>query len=233
MAASPQKHSDCRSLWAGPSLVIDSSTGRTQVGILRNGQWVAYTEIQGEALETIFSGVMDCLGKSGLQLAKVKAVAIGVGPGSILGLRLALMAVETWRQLHELRHWQLFQFHGLEVQARILIKASSSDFHLLTDFRGGSWHHLEVSEGQLGTMDILSEDAVRELEGAIYYSPGGRGRAVPPSIEHEEKFFSLQSLPELAPLDWATPVEKPTLYLPSPPVFRKWDAQPHRQPSTP
>lgn len=215
-------------LSTGPTLVLDCSTTRTQLGLLEHGDWLAFMETEGEALESIFCGLSELLRQSQRQLRDLSGVAIGIGPGSILGLRLALMALQTWRKLPELQHWLCYEFYGLHLQAQLLATQGHQDFHLISDFRGSSWHLLTVAHGSAEDLQIAGSSTIEKLVGKIYYSPTGRGRQAMPEIDHEAALFSLASLPEIAPRDWARQTAQPQLYLPSPPVFKKWDAQPHR-----
>jgi|TARA_B110000495_G_C23015233_1_gene601122 tRNA A37 threonylcarbamoyladenosine modification protein TsaB len=200
----------------------------TQIGIIENAVWLAFTETKGDALETIFRSIDQVLKETGRTLSEIASVAIGIGPGSILGLRLSLMALETWRALPQLKHWQCYAFHGLELQAQFLRTRSQDDFHLMSDFRGESWHLISVVDGVPAPLQIADDEALKSLPGTLYYSPTGRGRQKMPRSDTTEAVFSLSKLPALAPGTWAKKVETPELYLPSPPVFKKWDAKPHR-----
>lgn len=215
-------------LWQGPTLVLDCSTTHTQIGIIENAEWIAFSESKGEALETIFRSLDRILKETSRTLADITSVAIGIGPGSILGLRLSLMALETWRTLPKLAHWQCYAFHGLELQAQLLYREHSEAIQLISDFRGESWHLCSLTAGTLAPLRIITSEEIKALEGPLYYSPTGRGRQTMPRSDYTEAPLSLSALPTLAPMTWARGIERPELYLPSPPVFQKWDAKPHR-----
>lgn len=215
-------------LWAGPTLVLDASTATIHAGILSDRRWIALASNSGDALETIFAAVEGILKASQLELPKIQAVALGIGPGSILGLRLSLMALQTWLQLPSLKHWKLFQFSGLSMHAQLHAHAFPSEhFHLVTDFRRGNWHHLEVNNGQVGELDILRDEELSTLSDKIRYIPTGRGgNSLPDRIIVEP--FSIAALPDCFPTSWAAEVKLPELYLPTPPAFKPWTAQRHR-----
>lgn len=215
-------------LWRGPTLVLDAATATVHAGVLREGRWASLEARPGEALETIFHAVERALDAAELELAGVSALALGIGPGSILGLRLALMAVETWRRLPAGRDWSLHAFSGLQTQARILAAQDRDTFHLLTDFRRGQWHRVTVCGGLVGGLEVVDDATAAEATGSTYLVPTGRAAPGAPPTGAEPLPFSLEALPALAPGDWAAPTEAPALYLPAAPTFARWTAERHR-----
>ncbi len=213
----------------GPTLVIDAATARTQVGLLERGEWSAFEEHEGEVLETIFSAVSSVLEKSSRALPDIRNIAFGVGPGSILGLRLSLMALLTWRQMPANAHWECFQFHGLVLHAQLHQKTTGErEFHLISGFRRGSWHLLSTSGGEVGPLRVGTDEEISALRGRVYCLPSGRHSFQAPPVETVRHDFSLKRLPELLSTLWAKPVEEPVLYLPAPSRFKEWDARRHR-----
>jgi hypothetical protein len=215
-------------LWQGPTLVLDAATARVHAGILADSSWTTLEAIEGEALETIFTAVDRSLAAAGLALAELRGVALGVGPGSILGLRLALIALRAWQQLPVARGWTIARFRGLELHGQLLaLDAPTEKVHLLTGFRRGSWHHLAVEAGRLGPLEVIDDDTLAGLSGNLHYVPTGRAPATLPAGARQTP-FSLAALPRLAPAAWARPVSVPELYLPDPPRFARWSAERHR-----
>ncbi|MFP4281866.1 MAG: hypothetical protein ACLFU2_04520 [Opitutales bacterium] len=217
-------------LWRGPTLVLDAATRRVHAGLLVDGTWAALEAPEGEALETIFADTSGVLARAGKSLGEVRHVALGIGPGSILGLRLALLAVNTWRTLPELAHWEVSTFHGLRLHAHLLAFTRGwDDFHLLSDFRRGRWHLVSTHGGVTGDLRLVEDAELGALSEDIHYTPTGRLAATPPAGAIETP-FSLTALPALAPAPWTVPVTNgaPELYLPAPPAFQPWNAQRHR-----
>lgn len=215
-------------LWTGPTLLLDAATRQVQAGILADGDWLAFSELEGEALETIFRSVSEVTSKSGIALRQLQSVAFGIGPGSILGLRLSLMALLTWRRLPEHAHWQCFQFHGLRLLADLhRVQKGETDFDFISGFRRGFWHHLPCRTGIIGPLEVLEDEQLADLEGPVYHLSSGRPDAVPPlPVTPLEGTF--RPLPILSPMAWAEPVSEPALYLPAPPQFKLWHARRHR-----
>lgn len=212
---------------AAPILVLDAATPTVHAGLWQDNGWRALEATEGEALETIFQTVQRLLDRSHLELDRLGGIALGVGPGSILGLRVALMALRTWQQMPFARAWKYFQFRGLAVSARILAKNHPDDtFHVVTAFRRGQWHHLPVRAGVLGEFSLRTDETLADLSEKIHYIPTGRTTATLP-VEATMVPFSLGEIESIPFSEWAEPVATPTLFLPAPPTFKTWSAQRH------
>ena len=208
-------------------LVLDAATTTIQAGLLGRNGWISFNRQEGEALETVFTAVEKVLGEAGMGLADLKAAALGVGPGSILGLRLAKMAMDTWACLPDWRTLRRFAFRGMEaIAARHAQAHPQLSFRAFSDFRKGSWHAIDGAGGVVGELRVLSDADLVAGELPLLYLPTGRGTPPAADIPRAQLAYDLRPL-ESASSVWYQPVEGFELYLPSPPVFKKWDARPH------
>lgn len=75
----------------GPLLVIDASTYRGTVAVVRGGEVLAEAEatMRGEREERLMPAAAATLGEAGLVPADIAGVVCGAGPGSFTSLRIA------------------------------------------------------------------------------------------------------------------------------------------------
>lgn len=78
----------------GPILALDASSAACSVALVRGGEILAWREApmdRGHA-EALMPLVMEAMGEAGLAFGDLAKIAVGVGPGSFTGIRIALAA---------------------------------------------------------------------------------------------------------------------------------------------
>src|SRR3954469_18613927 len=78
-----------------PLLLIDAASTRIQVGLLDSASGAKWAALDAEAGIAIFQAVEQLA----VDLSAVRAFVFCEGPGSILGVRTAAMAIRTWQML--------------------------------------------------------------------------------------------------------------------------------------
>lgn len=215
-------------------LVLDASTKTIAVGIFAPGKstWDAFASTPGDALETIFHLTRDCLAKGELSLPQLGGIDFCAGPGSLLGLRLAAMAVQTWRTLPENRAWTLRQYHSLTYLAHARLAAGESDFTLLSPFRRDLFNVVSVCDGSVGALDLVAVEELSTLLAPRYWVPNGAVRVPSPDgtveIDHDLAAFPRLAASVPAPT-WLCAIEQPEVCVPQAPTFALWSADRHRK----
>jgi tRNA threonylcarbamoyladenosine biosynthesis protein TsaB len=133
-----------------PCLVLDGSArAGVRVGVLSGGRWLGQGVSPDGALEGLFGCVEAALAEAKLSLADIRAFALCVGPGSVLGIRIASLAVRSWSALESR---PIFVWESLAGIARsALVASEKGPFLVATESRLKRWHALEVSvDGSLG-----------------------------------------------------------------------------------
>jgi tRNA threonylcarbamoyladenosine biosynthesis protein TsaB len=133
-----------------PCLVLDGSArAGVRVGVLSGGRWVGQGISTDGALEGLFSCVEAALAESKLKLGDIRSFALCVGPGSVLGIRIAALAVRSWSALEPR---PIFVWESLAGIARsALVAGEKGPFLVAVESRLKRWHALEVSaDGSLG-----------------------------------------------------------------------------------
>jgi tRNA threonylcarbamoyladenosine biosynthesis protein TsaB len=132
-----------------PALLIDAASAQIQVGLLRAGQPPVWHASMDEAGVAVFRGIehldVDPMG--------VSAFVFCDGPGSVLGIRTAAMALRTWNAL---RPRPMFAYTSLALVAHAL---GRPDVGVIADARRESWHHYAIGRGlrRIPTADLAGE----------------------------------------------------------------------------
>ncbi len=211
-------------------LVLDAATREIVVGVIGAIGWEGRAQADGDALETIFRLSREALEQAGAAgMESLDGVLFCRGPGSLLGLRLAAMAVSTWKVLPEMERWELRQYHSLEWMAAARILQGEEDFHLLSPFRKDLFNHLHIQSGQAGEPGLISADSLSGQKGKVYFIGNGTLRLDPPEGALPLD-YSLDALPEVfrAKPELFRGVNQPEVVVPQAPVFAEWTAQRHR-----
>ena len=134
-----------------PCLVFDGSArAGVRVGVLSGGRWVGQGLSPDGALEGLFGCVEVALAEAKLKLCDIRSFALCVGPGSVLGIRIAALTVRSWSALEPR---PIFVWASLAGIARSALTAGEKGpFLVAVESRLMRWHALEVSaDGSLGT----------------------------------------------------------------------------------
>jgi tRNA threonylcarbamoyladenosine biosynthesis protein TsaB len=100
-------------------------------------------------LEGLFGCAEAALADAKLSLADIRSFALCVGPGSVLGIRIAALAVRSWSALEPR---PIFVWESLSALARsALVAGEQGPFLVAVESRLKRWHALEVAaDGSLG-----------------------------------------------------------------------------------
>jgi tRNA threonylcarbamoyladenosine biosynthesis protein TsaB len=201
-----------------PLLLLDAASTQVQVGLFdRAGpaHWAAAGEEAGVAL---FRGVESL----GVDLAAVRAFAFCEGPGSILGIRTAAMALRVWNAL-AVR--PIFAFRSLEIVAHDLARRDPLEsFSVIADARRGGWHRIEVAAGAVGALQRVEAAA---LAGVLYLPENFRIWAARPAETRTVAYDLATLLPRLAETDLFRPTEAPDAFLHEDPSYQTWTPRIH------
>ena len=211
-------------------LLLDASSPIVQVGLLKGEAWLAFRELKEEAIDSIFAGTSACLEEAKMTLNDVGGFIFCEGPGSILGIRLAAMAINGWRSRPAHRQAPVFSFRSLEAAVALLkLKGESIPFHIASEYRQDRWHLVSVYEdGKCRDLTLVASAALSKLQGPVYYLPRRKNRPVPPDFI-QARDYSLRELPRaLNSANLLRHTDRLEAYMPEKPVYVKWNAKRHR-----
>jgi tRNA threonylcarbamoyladenosine biosynthesis protein TsaB len=216
---------------ASPSLVIDGSGSVVFAGVLgSDGNWLARSEQTGAALESLFPAIEATLDAAQLTLADMRSFIYCEGPGSVLGLRLCAMAIETWSRLYpQSAHY--YAYNSLQLTAA-LICVDTPDLDqalLISDWKKGTWHAVKISNGQPSVAEVADDDSIANWTDSLYHLPQRKGWQQPPANATAVEYRP-DRLAEVFHL--LRPTESVELYAAGVNVFQKWTAERHRAPTS-
>jgi tRNA threonylcarbamoyladenosine biosynthesis protein TsaB len=198
-----------------PLLLLDAASEKVQVGLLRAGaepRWASRTEEAGV-------GVFECLDEIDVEIDAVGAFAFCEGPGSILGVRTAAMALRTWNIL---RPRPTYAYFGLAVVAFAVGRPGVTH---IADARRGLWHRLSLggTPGRVPAAELTGE--LMTPEGFRRWEPLPRG-----AMATSYDLAALFRMSPVAEADLFRPAPEPDAFMHQEPAYAKWTPQIHRAP---
>ena len=213
------------------TLLVDASSYRVQVGLMGDRSWEVFYCSDTESLEAIFEGVAHCLKSAVIRLEQLHAFALCSGPGSVLGIRLAAMAVQTWRRIHPDEEAILYDYRSLEAVAAILMHSgAATPFHVLATLSQHMWYCLTVQDiVRTGSIQSLCERDLKALPGKHYHLIQRRNGPAPP-VSAEPLAYDLSSLPVVMDANGGIfrTVQTPEFFADGRLLYRKWPGGRHR-----
>ncbi|MGZ0654533.1 hypothetical protein ACWPKS_02910 [Coraliomargarita sp. W4R72] len=165
------------------SLVIDGSGSAVFAGLLNSqNQWLAKIDRAGTPLEELFPAIEQALQESELSLADIGSYLYCEGPGSVLGLRLCAMAIETWTRLYPTSA-QLYKYNSLQLIAHALLHATPElkEALIVADWKKGAWNALFIRDGKVGATEVIDDTGLAAWNGPLYHLPQRKGWQSPPA----------------------------------------------------
>jgi tRNA threonylcarbamoyladenosine biosynthesis protein TsaB len=196
-----------------PLLLLDAASETIHAGLLTPNlppRWSARREEAGV-------GLFRALEDLDADPASVRAFAFCEGPGSILGIRTAAMALRTWSVLCPR---PCFAYSSLALAAAALDRPGVG---LIADARRGRWHHHTLGGPwrRVPAADLTGELAMPE--GFRHWSPLPPGtRPAPYDLPR------LFTLPAVMAADLFRPIAAPDAFLHEEPDYAAWTPRVHR-----
>ena len=212
------------------SLIIDTSGSQIFVGVSSGGQWLSMIKETASAVERFQALTNQCLAASDTRLCDIASIVYDRGPGSILGIRTVIAAIQSWRVMSD-EVLEIYSFHSLHLIALQLKKKGISDFAILSDWKKSHWNVLKCSNNQLETIQTVELDELYELSSSgvsLYYLPQ-RKVWKELNLDITEVKLEPESVDEFLSEDNFLMKEDtlPGVYLPEAPSYKKWDQSRH------
>lgn len=207
-------------------LVVDASSTHVQTGLLRAGQPAVWRIAEGEAGQLLFQQAEACLNEAGLRLAAVDAFIYCEGPGSMLGIRTAAMALRSWQALHAR---PAYCFRSLALLAHSLALAGTPrPFSVIADARRDTWHTMTVdAAGAVGPLRRASSSTLAAGAEPLWQPATFRSWAPAPRATQDCPYHLPDLLAALPDLDLFTETTLPDAFQHEAPEYKKWSAEVH------
>jgi hypothetical protein len=203
-------------------LVLDVSSPCVQAGIASETGWRKIIACPAPPMQGVFESVTKLTRELKISASEIDAVFFCAGPGSTLGLRLALAFVKTlqWQRKNDL---QLFSYNALDLANQMMDPPPHT---LQAPFRMG-WRIIRTApDGKpIGEKEILeTEEALKKFPSSIHLEDQRKNSSGPLTqniLQYElEKVRGLCALLSVSEI-----TEELTIYSPRPPEFKKWIPQ--------
>jgi tRNA threonylcarbamoyladenosine biosynthesis protein TsaB len=208
-------------------LLLDASTPFFHAGVIEGGKWLSFERCQGDAVTLLPAMAERALHNGGVDLADIKSLLHCEGPGSLLGLRLCAMMMETWRVLPETAGAKLFSYRSLSVAAAVLSITIKENFVVTTQFRKGSYC-VFASDGT--DRGVCEESELPAQGGNLYVIPQKNQKTLPSCSKCFE--YDIAPLPTIIaakPMILAA-TSKATAFSPHLSEYKLWDGRRHSAP---
>ncbi|MFU8847755.1 MAG: hypothetical protein ACNA77_03445 [Opitutales bacterium] len=215
---------------ACPALLVDGSGSSFFSGVLGgDGDWLAFEKAAEPALESLFKTVDRVLQSAAIELEAIRSFIYCEGPGSVLGLRLCAMAIETWRHIHA-APMELYAYNSLQLLAARLQKENkiTAESLLISDWKKDYWNSLTIGPEGAGEVCPISADELAQWQGPLYHLPARKGWQTPPA-NAMQLGYDPECLNQLLPFpDLLQARDQVELYNSGINTFQKWRPERHR-----
>jgi tRNA threonylcarbamoyladenosine biosynthesis protein TsaB len=122
-------------------LLIDTASARVQVGLWPVGEArpPCWRVSDTEASTGLFECVNSILDEVGLRIADIGAFVFCEGPGSVLGIRTAAVALHAWRAIRS--NAATYSYQSLDLVARAVNRPG---VNVIADARRDTWHVMQL-----------------------------------------------------------------------------------------
>jgi len=210
-------------------LLVDASSARVQAGLLRTGAPPLWHDSTREAGIAIFECVDAVMVAGQIAFPEVGALVYCEGPGSILGIRTAAMALRTWQTLADPAP-PAYAYRSLTLVAADLRSAGEvPPFAVISDARRASWNRVSIDGGTMGAeLERVSHETLANSGESLFTLEGFRAWAPFPRPAREIPY----RLPELwqrqGDADLLQPSAQPDAFLHEDPTYVTWIPQIHQ-----
>ncbi|TSJ78706.1 peptidase M22 [Rariglobus hedericola] len=203
-------------------LLIDTTSARVQIGLWENGESRAarWKTSDTEASTGLFDCVESLLSEADLRIADIKAFVFCEGPGSVLGIRTAAVALRSWRVLAPAS--VCYRYQSLDLVARALNQPES---HIIADARRDTWHVARIGEP-------LKRVPTAELRGELIMPEFFRHWTPLPAGVTTTRYAVNLLFMTLMDAELFQPSSEPDAFMHEDPTYVTWSPQVHQAPRT-
>jgi tRNA threonylcarbamoyladenosine biosynthesis protein TsaB len=134
-------------------LGLEFSSDTRSVAVAQDGRVLSRAEETGGRSTRAFALIDEALSAAGLEREAIEAIAIGLGPGSYTGIRVAISLAQGWHLARPVRLAGVSTVECLAAQARVL--GVRGQVHVLIDAHREEFYHAAYDISEAG-MKILT-----------------------------------------------------------------------------
>ncbi len=194
-------------------LVIDAASSLIQTGWLSDRAESRWASAETDA----GTGIFTCIEQLEINPTQVAAAVFCEGPGSILGIRTAAMAIRSWNLLSSR---PVYTYQSLALVSAALKRPAIS---VIADARRERWH----CQSQNSPIRQLP---VGSLAGELVIPEGFRHWSQLPEGTAKTSYDLSRLLPAITETNLFSLTDDPDAYLHAEPSYKEWTPQIHRAP---
>lgn len=213
----------------GTFLLVDAASPLVQTALWREGEWIRWSGSREEAGRSLFAGVEEIFKTEQISLEDLNGFFFCEGPGSMLGIRIAAMAIRGWQTVTD-QPLPVFAYNSHQLLARILIAdAVAPPFHVISDARRQRWNVQSVDrEKNFCPFRRLKSEELEKCDGS-YFRMEETIRAEPPKPVKKVLVYNLKNhAARFLDENLLRPVENPEPFIGEAPQYQKWNTERHR-----
>jgi tRNA threonylcarbamoyladenosine biosynthesis protein TsaB len=212
-------------------LFLDASSLVVHIGILSNNKWVGYFKSDQPALQSLFQGIEVSLKLAALELKDITGFAYCEGPGSLLGIRLASMAIRAWKEQECFKNIVVYAYNSFDVSLELIKKIHNPNrpFAVVSQLRKGYWSFLS-NNCLTGNISEINEAELSSFQGSLWLFKQKKLSLNEKNLQMMTFDYSLEECPEIfiqRPL--LRSVEQPDAMFVHELEYVKWDSKRHRK----
>jgi tRNA threonylcarbamoyladenosine biosynthesis protein TsaB len=202
-------------------LLIDTASARVQVVLWTAGeaQTPRLRVSDTEASTGLFACVDAVLAEAGRRIADVGAFIFCEGPGSVLGIRTAAVALRAWRVIQPAGA-ATYSYQSLDLVARAV---NRPEVNVIADARRDTWHVMQLGQS-------LRRVPAAELGGELLMPEHFRHWTALPSALTTTSYDVATLLASLPDADLFRPSAEPDAFMHDAPDYVTWTPQVHQAP---
>ncbi|MDD3180147.1 MAG: peptidase M22 [Opitutaceae bacterium] len=211
-------------------LVLDASSTVIQVGLLRADAHPVWRHAQTDANQGLFTQAAACLAEGGgRSMAEIEAFVFCEGPGSMLGVRTAAMAIRAWQAVAESPR-PAYRYQSLTVVAHELVRrGEAAPFAVIADARRDLWHLVEVGP-DLNPQPLkrVPAEELALFPGPVWTPKTFKLWSQPPLETRPHEYDLPTLLAALPDKELFVLADAPDAFQHDAPAYKKWSPQIHR-----
>lgn len=147
----------------GHWIALDASCPSIQVALFKDSTLLDLIKTEANAMDALLTSVQQLINTHQLQINDIQSFGYCVGPGSILGIRLSIMAIKTWCSIHKIPNHSIFTFESLDLAGLEIANQSgnSGEFVVLSEWKKNHWNTLAFKDGiRKGPIEVWDQSKV-------------------------------------------------------------------------
>ncbi len=213
-------------------LVLDSSAPRLQLSLFQGERVIEYKCVTGDAVEHLIESVTDLLKNNRVSISNIDHFVYCQGPGSILGIRIAVMAIKTWVAVkNPSKPANVYSYHSLSAALVHLLNKTNTQNQkvaVTAEWKKNYWNVAE-SEGDNTQIQVWDTQKLLDYPDKLYLLPQKKlWTSLPMELPTVDYSIEMLTQPDFRRA-LLSPADGWPIYTPEAKNYAKWSGKRHRK----